>query len=151
MSAGSFRSVGNLVALAALAMAAVGLPAQTEPVGIFTGHQDVGTVLHAGSAEFDAAHNAYAVAGSGENMWFASDNFHYVWKKVSGDVALTAEIALLGTTGDNHRKAALMMRQTLEGDAMAADLAVHGDGLTSLQFRDAAGAELPRRRQDLRE
>jgi WD40 repeat protein len=123
-------------------MAAVGLPAQTEPVGIFTGHQDVGTVLHAGSAEFDAAHNTYAVAGSGENMWFASDNFHYVWKKVSGDVALTAEIALLGTTGDNHRKAALMMRQTLEGDAMAADLAVHGDGLTSLQFRDAAGADM---------
>jgi len=142
MSAGSFRSVANFAVYAALVLTAVALPAQGGPVGIFSGHQDVGTVLHAGSAEFDAAKNAYTVAGSGENMWFASDNFHYVWKKVSGDVALTAEIALLGATGDNHRKAALMMRQTLEGDAMTASLAVHADGLTSLQFRDVAGADM---------
>jgi len=142
MSVGSLRSVGRLAVFAALALAAVALPAQGGPVGIFTGHQDVGTVLHAGSAEFDAQKNAYTVTGSGENMWFASDNFHYAWKKVSGDVALTAEVALLGTTGDNHRKAALMMRQTLEGDAMAASLAMHADGLTSLQFRDAAGTDM---------
>jgi hypothetical protein len=99
-------------------------------------------VLHAGSAQFDAAHDSYTVAGSGENMWFGIDDFHYVWKKVSGDVALTAEISIMGTAGDNHRKGVLMIRQTLDGDSKASDLAVHGDGLTSLQFRDAAGGDM---------
>jgi len=142
MSFGSICSFGRLAVFGALAISAAALQAQGGAVGVFSGHQDVGTVLHAGSAEFDAAKNSYTVAGSGENMWFASDNFHYVWKKVTGDVALTAEIELLGATGDHHRKAALMMRQTLEGDAMTASLAVHADGLTSLQFRDAAGAAM---------
>ncbi len=39
-----------------------------------------------------------------------------------------------------HRKAALMIRQSLEPDAAYADVALHGDGLTSLQFRPTAGA-----------
>src|SRR6266446_7113872 len=53
--------------------------------GIFEGHGDVGTVLHEGSAEYDAAKRSYTIAGSGENMWFGSDAFQFVWKKVSGD------------------------------------------------------------------
>jgi len=142
MSAFSFRLFACFSAVVALATAAVALPAQSASVGIFAGHQDVGTVLHDGSAQFDSARNAYTVSGSGENMWFASDNFQYVWKKVSGDVAFTADIALLGATGDNHRKAFLMLRQTLDTDAISTDLAVHGDGLTSLQFRSAPGADM---------
>ena len=109
------------------------------PLVIFQGQQDVGTVLHPGSAQYDGATGTYTVSGSGENMWFASDDFHFVWAKVSGDVALTADIAILGSGGDPHRKAVLMIRQSLDGDSAAVDLAVHGSGLTSLQFRDAAG------------
>jgi TolB protein len=70
-------------------------------------------------------------------MWFGIDDFHFAWKKVSGDVALTADIAFLGTGGNPHRKAVLMMRQTLDGPSQSVDVAVHGVGLTSLQFRDA--------------
>jgi len=50
-------------------------------------------VLHPGSAQFDSAANTYTLTGSGENMWFGVDDFHFAWKKVSGDVALTAGIA----------------------------------------------------------
>jgi hypothetical protein len=114
--------------------------AQPEPLGIFTDHQDVGTVLHPGTAHYDAAAKTYTISGSGENMWFGVDDFHYVWKKVSGDVALTADIAFLGAGGNPHRKAVLMIRQSLDGNSPAVDVAVHGVGLTSLQFRDAAGA-----------
>src|SRR5262249_53102647 len=39
-----------------------------------------------------------------------------------------------------HRKACLMIRQGLDADAAYVDVAVHGDGLTSLQFREAKGA-----------
>jgi Tol biopolymer transport system component len=109
-------------------------------VGMFEGNGDVGTVLHAGSAEYDSAARTYTVAGSGENMWFAADAFHFAWKKVTGDVTLTADVRILGEGGDPHRKAVLMIRQSLDADSAYADAAVHGDGLTSLQTRDAKGA-----------
>jgi TolB protein len=110
------------------------------PVGIFDDHSDVGTVLHPGSAEYDAAQKTYTIAGSGENMWFAADDFQFVWKKLSGDVTLTADIGFLTKTGNDHKKAALMLRQSLDADSVYADLALHASGLTSLQFRDEKGA-----------
>ena len=99
---------------AGLFATAVCLPAQdsSSPIGIFDSHSDVGTVLHAGTAEFDASTKSYTLTGSGENMWAAKDAFHFVWKKVSGDVTLSAYLALLGQGGDNHRKAGLMIRRS---------------------------------------
>jgi TolB protein len=110
------------------------------PIGIFNDHGDVGTVLHPGSGTFDAAIARYTVAGSGENMWFAKDAFHFVWKKTSGDLSLTADISFVGPGAEPHRKACLMIRQSLDADSAYADVALHGDGLTSLQFREAKGA-----------
>ncbi len=110
------------------------------PVGIFESHGDVGTVLHPGSAEFDATKRSYTLAGSGENMWFASDAFQFVWKKMSGDVTLTADISFVGKGVNEHRKAVLMIRQSLEADSPYADAALHGSGLTSLQYREEKGA-----------
>jgi hypothetical protein len=109
-------------------------------LGIFENHGDVGTVLHPGSVTFDADKRRYTVAGSGENMWGTKDAFHYVWKKASGDLALTAEVSFLGQGKEPHRKACLVIRQSLDADAAYVDVALHGDGLTSLQFREAQGA-----------
>src|ERR1700739_813641 len=113
----------------------------TGTVGTFEGHQDVGTVLHPGSTSYDAAKQSYTVTGSGENMWFGMDDFQFAWKKMSGDVAISADIAFVGEKGNNHRKAVLMIRQTLDGNSPSVDIARHGDGLTSLQFRDSSGAD----------
>ena len=107
-------------------------------VGIFEGRGDVGAVLHAGSASFDAGAGTYTISGSGENVWGTSDGLHFVWTKLEGDVALEAEVAL-GPGRNAHRKAMLMIRQGLEADAPYVDAAVHGDGLTSIQFRVAKG------------
>ena len=115
--------------------------AQGAPVGAFEGHEDLGTVLHPGSTTYDAARQTYTVTGSGENMWFGMDDFQFAWKKMSGDVAISADIAFVGDKGNNHRKAVLMIRQSLDGNSPAVDIARHGDGLTSLQFRDEAGAD----------
>src|SRR5271165_6611972 len=112
----------------------------TEAIGIFAGHGDVGTVLHPGSVNYDAAKHSYTLAASGENMWFTADAFHFVWKKVSGDVSLAADVSFLGEGKNPHRKAVLMVRQTLDADSAYADVALHGEGLTSLQFRDEKGA-----------
>jgi len=35
--------------------------------------------------------STYTVSGSGTNMWFNSDELHFVWKKVSGDISLTGK------------------------------------------------------------
>jgi TolB protein len=110
------------------------------PVGVFEAHDDVGTVLHAGSVDYDASNRTYTISGSGENMWFAADAFQFAWKRVSGDVTLTADISFLTATGNEHKKAALMLRQSLDGDSVYADVALHASGLTSLQFRDEKGA-----------
>src|SRR5437879_7204861 len=110
------------------------------PVGIFESHGDIGTVLHAGSVEYDAPKRSYTIAGSGENMWFASDAFQFTWKKVSGDVTLTADVSFFGKGVNEHRKAVLMIRQSLDADSPYADAALHGSGLTSLQYREEKGA-----------
>lgn len=113
---------------------------QSGAIGVFSGHQDVGAVAHPGAAAYDPGSKSFTIAGSGENMWFGKDQFHFVWKKVSSDVALSADVVFLGTGGNGHRKAVLMIRQSLETDSPYADVALHGDGLTSLQYRDEKGA-----------
>ncbi|MGA2570355.1 MAG: hypothetical protein ABSF23_07535 [Terracidiphilus sp.] len=95
----------------------------------------------AGSASFDAASGVYSIASSGANLWGTADGFHLVWKKLSGDVSLTADIQLAeaSAASNPHRKALVIFRQTLDPDAMYADVAVHGSGETALQYRRAKG------------
>lgn len=110
------------------------------PIGVFEANTDVGVTPLAGSAKFDAATGEYRVTGGGANMWKDADAFQFVWKKMSGDMAITADIRLVGAGKVAHRKAALMIRQSLDPNSAYADVAAHGDGLTALQFRPAAGA-----------
>ena len=109
-------------------------------LGLFESHADVGAVLHPGTVEYDTTKKTYTISGSGENMWLAADAFQFVWKKMSGDVTLTADISFLTKTGNEHKKAVLMLRQSLDADSVYADIALHASGLTSLQFRDEKGA-----------
>ena len=112
-----------------------------QDLGQFEGHADLGTILRPGNARYDASTNSYTVSGSGANLWFGVDDFHYVWKKISGDISLSADIDFVGNNGNAHRKAVLMIRQTLDPHSIYADVARHGDGLTSLQYRDTVGAD----------
>lgn len=112
---------------------------QNSALGLFEKHGDIGAVLKTGAVEYDAQAQSYLVAGGGENMWFDKDALHYVWKRVSGDVALAADIRWIGSGGNPHRKACLIIRQSLGPDSPYADAALHGDGLTSLQYREERG------------
>jgi TolB protein len=133
------RRISALCYLMLLPLVSTAARAAAPSLGIFQDHQDVGTVLHPGSVEYNPAQQTYTISGSGANMWFGEDDFHYLWTKVSGDVSLTADISFAGETGNNHRKAVLMIRQSLDANSAAVDVARHGDGLTSLQYRDATG------------
>jgi TolB protein len=118
--------------------------AQTSPggLGAFEGRADIGAVSPPGVGTYDAGRGVYTVTAAGANLWSTVDAFHFVWKKVSGDVSLTADMAFPSATGNPspHRKAVLMFRQTLDADGIYVDAAQHGSGMTALQYRRQRGA-----------
>jgi tricorn protease-like protein len=114
-------------------------------VGIFSNHADVGVVVHPGSAKYDEASQQYELSGAGTNVWLKKDEFQYAWKKIKGNFILHARGYLIGKGVEEHRKFGWMVRSTLDTNATMACATVHGDGLTSLQFRkekDSAVAEV---------
>jgi Tol biopolymer transport system component len=115
-------------------------PAQS--LGVFEGQSDVGSVLPAGTLHYDQGEQVYTIAAAGANLWSTTDGFHFVWKKVLGDVSLTADMTFPDSSGSPspHRKAVLMFRQTLDANGVYADAAQHGSGMTALQYRRASGA-----------
>jgi hypothetical protein len=114
---------------------------QTNSLGIFTNEGSVGQTPAGCKTEYDASKGEYRITGGGANMWGATDAFYFVWKKVSGDVTFTADIQWVGTSAAEHRKAVLMLRQSLDTGSPYADAVSHGNGLTSLQFRGAPNEE----------
>src|SRR5438270_4850231 len=108
--------------------------AQTGEFGSFTNSDDVGAPPLKGSAAFDTATGQYKITGSGADIWGKADQFHYVWREMSGDFAVTATAKFL-TEGIGHRKAVIMLRKSLDADSPFVHLAIHGDGTPAVQFR----------------
>jgi TolB protein len=129
------------VASAVMALGAALVVAQTNDLGVFTNEGSVGVTPPGCKAHYDAATGEYTITGGGANMWAATDAFYFVWKKLSGDVTLTADIKWVGTSAAEHRKAVLMIRQSLDPGSSYADAVSHGNGLTSLQFRGTANEQ----------
>ncbi|HEV8379764.1 MAG TPA: hypothetical protein VGP99_13000 [Tepidisphaeraceae bacterium] len=113
---------------------------RADDIGVFTDQKDIGVLLHPGSSLFDLQSRIYTLYASGENMWAAKDAFHFRFTKATGDLSISADISFLEAGTDKHRKACLMFRQDLDPDSAYIDVALHGDGLTSLQFRESKGA-----------
>jgi TolB protein len=118
-----------------IALALVSVRASSQRVGIFDGHTDIGKISHSGNAVFDAASHEYQVSGSGANIWFGHDDLHFLWKKMSGDFILQARGKLIGKGVEEHRKFGWMVRSGLDSSSAMVAATVHGDGLTSLQYR----------------
>ena len=105
----------------------------------FEGIADIGTVSVPGTMQYDAQADVYTVSAAGVNLWFATDAASIVWMKVKGDFEITGDIDFVGEGVNPHRKMGFMIREDLSPDCVYADIAVHGDGLTSLQYRPARG------------
>ena len=116
------------------------LHAQSTPVGIFENHADIGNPKLKGSVAYNAADQTYSLKGAGYNIWFNRDEFHYAYSKLKGDFILTANVKLVGTGTDAHRKIGWMVRASTQEDAPHMTATVHGDGLTVLQWRSLRGA-----------
>ncbi len=129
------------IALSSIVMLSQFAFSQNQNIGIFEGHNDVGTNVKAGSATFIPATGQYVISGAGYNVWADHDEFQYVWKKMKGDFILYIRAEFLGTWVNYHRKVGLMVRKSLDGNSAHVNAVVHGDGLTSLQFRRTTAAQ----------
>ena len=112
---------------------------QPESLGVFEHQNDIGKVNKPGSAAYDAETREYIIQGSGANMWADHDEFHFVWKRMKGNFILTTRAQFIGEGVEQHRKIGWMVRSSLDSDSTHINAAVHGDGLTSLQFRRGKG------------
>ena len=112
------------------------------PVGIFEGQSDIGSALVPGSAGYDPATQQYTISSAGYNVWYTRDEFRYLWKKMSGDVSLAADIAYPDPKGYDDRKAVLVIRQSLDDDSKEALVALHGGGMIHLAQRPETGVRV---------
>ena len=117
------------------------LAAAQSPVGVFDAQTDVGQARRAGSTTYDGERQEYVISGAGQNMWGARDDFHFVWKRVSGDFILSTRARFIGTGVEEHRKIGWTIRPTLEPTGVHVTAALHGNGLMSLQYRRTTGGE----------
>jgi regulation of enolase protein 1 (concanavalin A-like superfamily) len=99
--------------------------------------QDIGSPAVAGSSNESAG--TFTVAGAGADIWNGSDQFHFVWRTITGDVDIRARVASLQ---QQHpwSKAGVMIRGALS--APAVNISMLGTPVNSwrFQWRPSAGA-----------
>src|SRR5256885_2138519 len=122
-----------------LAVVAARAPVPQSSLGLFQGETDVGQVTKRGSVPYAPGRDQYTLAGSGANMWFDRDDFHFVWKRIQGNFIVAARARFNGPGVEPHRKFGWSVRASLESGSPHVTAAVHGDGLVALQFRRSAG------------
>jgi TolB protein len=123
-----------------LAWAAAAGAAAQAPQGLFNGSDDIGKTKP-GASVYDAATKSYKVTGGGADMWFGADQFHLVWAKLAGDMAITADVAFTPQPAQPLAKAVLIVRQSLDPASQYADVAIHADGHVTLQWRASSAAK----------
>ncbi len=112
-------------------------------IGLFDERTDVGNAAIQGKATYNSDAQEYEMEGAGINMWANIDQFNFLWKKIKGDFTISASIKFIGAGTNPHRKMGIIARNSLDAKSAYADACVHGDILSSLQYRtaDAAATE----------
>jgi len=60
--------------------------------GVFENHTDIGETPLKGAVEYNATAGEYRITGGGANVWASADAFQFAWRRVSGDVTITADV-----------------------------------------------------------
>lgn len=105
------------------------------PIGVFQGQSDIGSALVPASASYDAATKQYTINSAGYNIWYNRDEFRFLWKKMSGDVSLAANVSFPVPQRPFDRKVVLIIRQDLDDDAKEVMAGEHGTGMVHLAER----------------
>ena len=107
-----------------------GLPAPQQ-------HRDIGAPALAGSVSFNQGR--YTISAAGDDIWWAADQFHYVYQQVTGDLDVVARIESLVRT-DDWAKAGVMIRESLTAESVNVMALVSAATGYSFQWRNAPSA-----------
>jgi hypothetical protein len=110
------------------------------PIGLFQGQSDIGAAVVPGSASYDPGTQQYTINSAGYNIWYSRDEFRFLWKRMSGDISLAADVTFPDPNGYGDRKAVLVIRQNLNDDSKEAMIGEHGVGMIHLAYRPESGA-----------
>lgn len=110
------------------------------PIGMFQGQSDIGGPLVPGSANYDAGTKQYTINSAGYNIWYQRDEFRYLWKKMSGDVSLAADVTFPNPNGFPDRYVALVIRESLDDDSREILVGEHSTGNIHIAQRSTTGA-----------
>ena len=98
--------------------------------------RDLGSPALAGSAS--AAGGTFTVAAGGIDIWGTSDQFHFVYQPLQGDVEVIARVASLHDV-DPFSKAGVMIRETLTRGSRHASMVATGTEGWAFPRRRATG------------
>jgi hypothetical protein len=108
---------------------------------LLTEARDIGTAVP-GSDSY--AGGVYTVTADGKDIWDTSDEFRYVYRRVTGDFEISACVHVMGHANSWEPFAGLMVRQTLEPESRHASMLVtpeEGEGRFAFRCRPVpAGA-----------
>jgi len=78
---------------------------------------------------------AYEITGSGADVWGTSDQFHYLYKDLTGDGSISCRVTDFGTGSNSWAKGGVMIRETLDADSKHAIMAMTGGSGGGISFQ----------------
>jgi len=111
-------------------------------IGQFDRFSDIGSPEIAGSVNYSEPSQTYRITGSGSNIWFGQDSFSFLSKQMSGDFIVQTQFHFTGQGHELHRKTGIMIRSSSAANSPVVACTIHGDGLTSLQYRRKSGENM---------
>ncbi len=117
-------------------------PSAGQRIGLFTGTSGIGDVKIAGAAAFDDDKQVFTISGAGSGTGGQKDELQYVYRKLTGNFILRANMKFQGVEGAPEKKIGWMIRHSLEANSPAALATVQGDGKAFLQFRELPSLDM---------
>lgn len=99
---------------------------------------DIGSPHAEGFVEYDKNTGVFSLAGSGDDIWGHSDEFHFMYQQVQGDCGIAIKVNSLLKTHSNA-KTGLMIRESLDPDSAFVDLVIYPGGGVRFQQRAEDG------------
>lgn len=82
----------------------------TDPLDETFNVNDIGSTNVRGNASYDTSQDLFTLSASGGEIWGKKDDFHYVYREVSGDVEATVKVSSISANSD-FSKAGIMFRE----------------------------------------
>ena len=112
--------------------------------GVVASHQDDWTGKDIGSPAKEgyswSYRDVFTISGGGSDIWNTSDQFHYVYKQLSGDGEIVARVYSLQEDINSWSKAGVMIRESLNANSKFAMMVVTPDNGASFQYRTSTGS-----------